>query len=153
LLNTIDDNGGLQIQIELICTIPADSRVTGRAGRRLESDWPFRSEKVIAMPQRFQSQQSLAGDSDIDHSPDATAMAESIRSDEEQPMTKGTLTLRYLSRAYTVGDGIDFTGGRVVDLVSGPDGVGDTAMITSVLWSFGPGKNKTHLQIQNPKGS
>ncbi|HHH75832.1 MAG TPA: hypothetical protein ENL03_02255 [Phycisphaerae bacterium] len=151
LLNTIDDYDGLKVRIELICTLPADSRVTGKAGRRLESDWPFRSEKVISMPQRFQSQRSLAGDNDIDQTSEALAMAESIRSDAEQPMVKGVFSLRYLSRAYVPGDGINFTAGRVVDLVNGPDG-GDTSMITSVLWSFGPGKNKTQLQIQNPKG-
>ena len=157
LHNALCDGGTYKLRLRLVGSIECDQAVRGLAPRRASSAWPFRSARTVRLPDRFtwrQVQDALGAGAETDTTDDALAAgayAERLRDAGEDCRGAGSILLRYLTRSYALGDGISATSGRVVDLcVDG--GAGSFApVVSTVVWHFDEGANKTELVLDGPE--
>jgi hypothetical protein len=140
------------MKLSLIGSIEADVAVGGRASWTPGGPWPWPRQKQIRLPHRF-AWRTLEGDPGeisydlVDDSPRAKLLAERLARTSSATAVSTSMTLRYLTRSWRVGDGVASTQGRVIDLrIPTPDGPACQA-VTGVEWLFGT-ENKTRLTLR-----
>jgi len=157
LHNTLRDSGTYKLRFRLVGSIECDRAVKAQAGQGTDTAWPFVAGKVVHLPARFKwrtVQDAFGPTADTDNVDDSDAItqyAEQLRDQADTCRGTGRVMLRYLTRAYTVGDAIGETSGRVVDLhVDGPAG-STSPVITAVVWHFEDEANKTELLLDSKR--
>jgi hypothetical protein len=152
IANTLLQSSGLRMKLSLIGSIEADVAVGGRASWTPGGPWPWPRQKQIRLPHRF-AWRSLAGDPGettydlVDDSPEAKLLADRLARASSATAVSTSMTLRYLTRSWRIGDGIASTQGRVIDLrVPTSDGP-VCQSVTGVEWLFGA-ENKTRLTLR-----
>jgi len=152
IANTLSGSSGLRLTLALIASIEADTAVRGKAPWTPGGAWPWPRQRQIRLPHRF-AWRGLEGDPGevsydlVDDSPGAARLATELARSSEAAAVTTSMTLRYLTRSWRIGDGIDSTQDRVIDLsVPAADGP-KSQSVTGVDWHFG-GENKTQLRLR-----
>ena len=145
-----------KLVLRLSGTIEADDVVRGVGTAAWPSRWPFTSQRLVAVGNRFQhkvrdgSHLWSAFSADVaDERTDAAAYADRLTATLGAEMGHASILLRHLSREYQIGDGIPETSGRRIDF--GLDaGSRRVPIVLGVTWTFTEDANKTELVLDSP---
>ncbi len=154
LHNTLAGTSGLRIKLHLDCSIETDTPVEGKVAFDADSPWPLPRRKQVRWPHRF-AWRVLEGDPGdleyelVDDTPAAQKAAEVLAKAGQSGYVQGRALLRYLSRTWKIGDHVDSTRGRDIDLtVPTSQGV-CSPCVTGVQWLFGPDKTRLLLDCDS----
>jgi len=155
LYNTLNGiPGEPQLTLRLIGSIESDQCLTAAADYALDSSWPLRAEKVVFAPHRFKWRTALVDEGDaVDDSAAALAYAAAVRDVTADATGHGSIILRGIDRTWGVGDAINATRGRTVNLRIGGRGIDDAEsfapVVVGIIWDFGSGAVKTELLLES----
>ncbi len=122
LRNTITDQEGTKLRLELVGSMASDTYVSGVAPFERDSTWPLLAQRVIRVGNRFRKF-VVNGDPDgtadaVDDTAEILEYARKVHNATEDQLVHGSITLRSLSRQYLPGLAIWSTRapGRVIDM-------------------------------------
>jgi hypothetical protein len=155
LCNSINQNPGLRLSLQLDCSVETDTPVQGHKAWSGQGPWPMPRARQIRLPHLF-TQRALAFDpgdvtySLIDETPAATNQAAGIARQSQRGTTSGEILLRYLTKGWLIGDRVAGTVGRAIDLTEETDFGRFAPCVLGVRWTFGQA-NKTLLVLDSPR--